>query len=69
MKVMSPAHQQLESNVRSLLDMIEESKQRRYHGMSLILFGRGMVKLDGFLQKNPKQARAGFMRWLLLLYE
>lgn len=58
-----PAHQQLECNVRILLDMIEESKQRRYNGMSLILFGRALVKLDGFLRiqdENPDTRVNGY---------
>lgn len=52
----NPAHQRLEGAARILLDMIEESKQRRYTGMPLILLGEALIELDRFVQirdKNP----------------
>lgn len=48
-------HQRLEGAVRVLLDMIEQSRQRRYPGMPLGMFARALIELERFVQIDDER--------------
>jgi hypothetical protein len=48
-------HQRLEGAVRVLLDMIEQSRQRRYRGMPLGMFARALIELERFVQIDDER--------------